>query len=249
MHRIRHYYTLASLLDAQPAGLIKDPRHRLLWDIFMSSEKLQRLRISRRCYTLLNRARVKPENLNSFYRTYKLPKSAFFPLFLAVKSTWISERAQWKDERMKKIEEKMNAFPEERKMELEMLYRLERSLNSTGGKPVGDHLLRPKTIKRSNEISAFTGIEWMDYYSHFLSGLCNYYGKFTPEMALKAEAVLILGFDLQDAGEEIGKGIGIQRLNERFRILSKTHHPDKGGNPIMFRRLKAARDLLIKVQN
>jgi len=242
MDRRRRYNTLASLLDAQPAGLRKDPRHRLLWDHFMASEKLQRLRISRRCYSLLNRARIKPENLESFYKTYRLPKDSFFPLFLAVKSKWLNSRQQWKEERRKFIRDTLDALPEKRKNELNMLAFLERKYQSAGSLPVWNHVFVPVSRKRVKEMAAYTEAEWQKLYSLFLGKLSRKYRRFSPEEALKTEALLMLGFDPRKVDRE-----GLPGRNEiitNFRTLSKVHHPDRGGESALFRRLKAAKEIL-----
>ena len=88
----RHHRSLAQLLDAQPRGLTRFSEHRLLWDHFLASDRLQKLRISPRCYHLLNQAKVPPGNLKNFYTTYRLPEDPFFPWFLKVKADWFIER-------------------------------------------------------------------------------------------------------------------------------------------------------------
>ncbi len=241
MARQKRYYTLASLLDAQPKGLVKDSRHRLLWDHFMSSEKLQKLRISRRCYRLLDRARIKPGNLASFYRTYKIPRDAFFPLFLAVKSKWIEDRQSWKERRIKRIEIVMEKLPRRRKKEMERLKILEKALNPAGKAPLWKLFISPSTIKRSEEILIQSDIEWLNLYSRYLGGLTERYHNFSNSKALRVEALLLLGFELTETGYKPGE----REINEHFRTLSKTHHPDRGGNSVVFRRLKTARDVLL----
>ena len=241
MSRQQRYYTLASLLDSQPKGLVKDSRHRLLWDYFMSSEKLQKLRISRRCYSLLNRAGIKPENLESFYRTYRLPRDAFFPLFLAVKSKWMKDRLSWKEKRKAKIEKTMARLPLRRKKEIAELKSLEKTCNPAGKTPLWKYYLYPSTIKRAGEFSIQNDIEWFNIYSLFLTDLTDRYQNFSNRAALRSEALLLLGFELTGTGEKPGK----RKINERFRALSKSHHPDRGGNADVFRRLKTARDVLL----
>ncbi|MCK5736892.1 MAG: J domain-containing protein [Spirochaetaceae bacterium] len=241
MPRQRRYYTLASLIDAQPAGLVKDSRHRLLWDHFMSSQKLQKLRISRRCYSLLNKARIKPENLPSFYRTYRLPRDSFFPLFLAVKSKWIEDRRQWREDRKNEIQDSMNNLPEQRIEELQILAVLEKNHHPSDLTPIWDLIILPKTKKRVQEIKNLSEIGWWNLYSQFLTGMRDRYSSFSNNKALKYEALLILGFHLQAENSQADK----QEIISRFRVLSKTHHPDRGGNSQMFRRLKTARDVLL----
>jgi len=241
MPRKRKYFTLASLLDTQPAGLIKDPRYRLLWDHFMASEKLQKLRISRRCYTLLNQARVKPQNLPVFYRTYRLPRDSFFPLFLAVKSKWLTDRQIWKEKRNQTIGIALKDLPGRRKEEMKILADLEKNLHPGKQTPVWNRSILPRTIKRTREMADYSELDWQNLYSLFLSRLADRYRYFSSEKALKCEAMLILGFNPEEMGHELPE----KSVNEQFRNLSKKYHPDRGGNAEVFRRLKTARDFLL----
>lgn len=236
----RRYYTLASLLDAQPKGLVKDPKHRLLWDHFMTSEKLQRLRIGRRCYRLLNNASVSPENLKSFYRSYRLPEDPFFPLFLSVKRNWIDGRKKWQEERRKAISLMMDGLPVERYRNIELMGRLEEKYNPAGKRPLWDKIVFPGTKKRAGELIGFEELQWQNLASHFLNCLSERYRSLSTEEALKVEALLIMGFNRIPVGTYPER----QEVQERFRHLSKIYHPDGGGDSTLFRRLKTARDIL-----
>lgn len=236
----RRYYTLASLLDAQPRGLVRDPNHRLLWDHFMTSEKLQKLRISRRCYGLLNKASISPENLKSFYRTYRLPEDPFFPLFLSVKRNWNEQRRNWQEERQRVISETIAGLPEKRRQNLEMLAQLEEKHNPYGKRPVWDKCIFPGTKKRARELTRFEEMQWQDLASQYLNNLAERYRSLSTGEALKIEAKLIMEFN------QIPVGVypEVQVVQERFRKLSKRYHPDGGGDSTLFRRLKTARDVL-----
>ena len=237
----RRYYTLASLLDAQPRGLVRDSRHHLLWNHFMSSEKLQKLRISRRCYSLLNQARIKPENMKFFYRTYRLPTDPFFPLFLTVKKAWLEERQRWRDERDRAIMSGMQELPDHRRRTLRMLAELERIHHPSGANPVWDDFIFPKSKKRAGELAGFGEIEWQNLWSLFLSRLIERYGSFPESQGLRIEALLMLDFNQLPDEKRPGK----REVKNKFRILSRKYHPDRGGNATLFRRLKTARDLLL----
>lgn len=237
----RRYYTLASLLDAQPKGLVRNPYHRLLWDHFMTSEKLQRLRISRRCYSLLNKASVLPENLKSFYRTYRLPEDPFFPLFLSVKKNWLEQRRIWQEERRQAITVIMAGISGERRQNLELMCQLEEKHHSAGKHPVWDRFIIPKTKKRAGELTRLEEIQWQDLANHYLNNLSEHYRSLSTEEALKVEAKLIMGFNQMPVNMYPER----QLVQERFRKLSKRYHPDGGGESTLFRRLKTARDILI----
>lgn len=236
----RRYRTLASLLDAQPRGLVRDPNHRLLWDHFMASEKLKKLRISPRCYSLLNRASIPPENLKSFYRSYRLPEDPFFPLFLTVKKNWIEQRQSWQEERKKAIKEMMAVLPEERLRNLEMMGRLEEKHHPHGRRPVWDKLVFPRTKKRAGELIHYEELQWQDLANIHLNNLAGRYPGTSSEEMLKVEAKLIMGFNQIPVSDYPDK----HAVQERFRKLSKRYHPDGGGESTLFRRLKTARDIL-----
>jgi len=207
----------------------------------MAGERLQKLRISRRCYTLLNLARVKPENLPAFYRTYRLPDDAFFPLFLAVKSKWLDDRRKWKEKRRGVIEQNLKKLPEQRIEEMEMLAILEKNQHPGGQSPLWAQYFLPKSIKRTREMSDYSELDWQNLYSLFLGRLAERYRNFSPNDALRCEALLLLGFDLHHVREKPEK----RDVSKRFRRLSGKYHPDRGGDAAVFRRLKTARDILI----
>ena len=94
------------------------------------------LRISPRCYRLLNEAKVPPENLKNFYATYKLPEDPFFPWFLKVKTEWFAERERWQEERRRAIEATMNSLPDHRRKALRLLAEYEKKANRFGDYPL-----------------------------------------------------------------------------------------------------------------
>ena len=73
------------LLDKQPKALVRDTKYPLLISYYRSSPLLMRIRFNKRCYSLLHNAVIKPEHLENFYKTYRLPKDSFFPLFSMIK--------------------------------------------------------------------------------------------------------------------------------------------------------------------
>jgi hypothetical protein len=210
----------------------------------MASERLQRLRISRRCYRILNNASVLPENLKSFYRTYRLPDDPFFPLFLSVKKNWMEERLKWRQDRRKTIASMVARLPPERRRYMDALSRMEQHFHPAGKKPVWERHVYPATKKRAGELSRFSELEWQDLTAHYLQELSRRYTSVSTDVALLIEAKLVMGFDAA-SGPDVPEEPMIQ---ERFRELSKKYHPDLGGESRLFRRLKTARDFLIENQ-
>ncbi len=237
------FRTLASLLDAQPRGLTKYPDHRLLWDHFLSSEKLQRLRISSRCWRLLNKAAVPPENLTKFYRAYRLPDDPFFPLFLSVKSRWLEDRERWKSEREDYILKQVKNLPEDRRKSLRILAELEEARHPAGGRPLWEKRIYPGTKKRAGELVRLREAGWQQLWREHLEALTGRYpGMGWPDLggdpcfSSHVLARLML-HNPQESRYEV---------NKSYRQLSRDHHPDKGGDPEAFRNIKAARDYLMK---
>lgn len=242
--RKNRFRTLASLLDAQPKGLVNDPEHRLLWDIFMTSEKLQKLRISPRCYRLLNNARIPPENLKNFYRTYRLPEEPFFALFLAVKSRWLLERAQWKEERNTAILSEMKKLPELQRRALRLLAEYEELHNPADLCPLWENQLFPSTKKRTGELIRLDETGWYDLWRSHLHLLADRYPTIPPFETSEGAATecsrlwasLVLRCRPAKEKEAV----------RNYRRLSKIHHPDNGGDARAFRALKEARDILLE---
>ena len=250
MHQFRsarrkphNYRTLASLLDSQPAGLVKDPRHRYLWDLFKSSQVLKRLRISPRCYSILNKASVKAENLHIFYRIYNLPPDPFFPLFLAVKAEWLEQRRMWREKRDAEIFSRMKDLPDHYRRALRILAEYERMHHPKSDNPVWENRLFPKTKSQAEKMIRFTEEQWYRLWREHLLRLSERYRSIPrlvdeekqPTYSMRILAVLILRC----------RDINRKEIARNYRRLSKLHHPDYGGNPESFLRLKIARDILL----
>lgn len=239
----RNYRSLAQLLDSQPKGLTRFPDHRLLWDHFLSSDKLQKLRISPRCYRLLNEAKVPPENLKNFYDTYRLPEDPFFAWFLKVKTEWFAERERWQEERRQAILSTMNRLPEHRRKALRILAEYEKRANRFGDFPLWENRLYPRTKKRAGEFLRFGEAEWHDLWRNHLIQLSWKYRSIppledeagNPTYTARLLATLVLRCSRVDRKE----------IGDNFRKLSKEFHPDRGGDAEHFHRIKAARDLLL----
>ncbi len=242
-HERRKFRTLASLLDSQPKGLTRNPSHRLLWDRFIASEKLQKIRISPRCWRLLNDAKIPPENLTDFYKTYGLPEDPFFPLFLSVKSEWLKEMEHRREERQKAIMDIMRNLPEHRRRALRILAEYERKHHRIGDNPLWENRLYPKTLKQARMYAAYGETEWFRTWREYLNLLSLKYRDIPPledsdgrpTYTARILSTLILRCKRVDRRE----------VSENFRTLSKEFHPDRGGDAECFRRLKEARDTLL----
>ena len=100
---MKKLYSLNYLLSRQPATIKKSNDYKNLLIFYNSVPGLKKIFISRKCYSLLNDARIKPENLQFFYKTYRLPKAAFFPLFLKIKSEYLKKNKEQKNQKQRFI--------------------------------------------------------------------------------------------------------------------------------------------------
>jgi hypothetical protein len=256
-------YTIAYLLSRQPKTLAKQPQYSAMIRQFRSSERLRHLRISRRCYTLLNHARIAPENLHHFYRTYRLPADPFFPLFFAAKRGYLAERRRIKEERHRYILEGMRALPSPVLDAVRYLGYLERNHNAAGRSPVWQEELFPPSKKQVDQYRRYDEGAWFRLFRRHLSLLQSRYRSLTSVTAERVYACLVL--ELIPACPKNGHGVtartgarssaspsvpvpppvpSAQQVNGSYRRLSMVHHPDRGGNPEVFIELKRARDLL-----
>lgn len=234
-------YSLAHLLIHQPKSIAKHPDYALMVAHFNTSAILRRLRISRRCYSLLDRATIAPENLADFYQTYRLPRDPFFPLFFAVKHAYLTDRARIRDERRRYIAHAVRALHPTLKEGITYLRRLERNYSAARQCPIWEKHLYPATKKRVDQYSRSTSAQRHALFREHLELLSDRYHRFPAAVAKRVAACLALGLvptavpPVRPTREEV---------NRAYRRLSLVYHPDRGGDPSMFREIKRARDLL-----
>lgn len=209
---------------------------------FRASQRLQRLRIGRRCYTLLNNARIHQHNLAHFYRTYRLPSDPFFPLFFAIKREYLAERRRVQEERHRYILQQVRALPEPVLATIKYLGHLERYYNDSSRSPLWQRRLFPSSKKQVREYGRYDATDWMRCFRNHLRRLQERYGAPTDVAIERIVASFMLGI--------IPERIPPQRpdipmVSRTYRKLSLLHHPDRGGDPEMFIEIKRARDTLL----
>ena len=102
-----------------------------------------------------------------------------------------------------------------------------------------NHLF-PATKKQADAYSRYDASTWLAAYRRHLSLLARRYRDFSPLLADRVHAAFVL---------DLSPGIPPSRppatdVTRRYRALSLVHHPDRGGDPAMFIRIKRARDVL-----
>lgn len=236
-------YTLGYLLSRQPKTLRKHPDFGRMMDRYTASPRLQLVRFSRRCYSLLQRATVRPENLPFFYRTYRLPADPFFALFFSIKRDYFAEREQQKEARRQYILARMRNLPPATLSVVKYLGYLERHYHSTGRSPLWQTALFPRSKRAADRLGTLSNAEWIDLFRRHLAALAERYPAMTPTVRERVLACFVL--EIAPSGFPPGRPAAAS-VNRAYRRLSLVHHPDRGGNAAMFIELKRARDVLAR---
>ncbi len=254
-------YSLGYLLSKQPKSLQKHRYYGEMLSYYRSSSRLQKLRMSRRCYSLLQHATIKPEYLHNFYRTYRLPRDPFFPLFLRIKRDYLQERERKREEKMRYIADKMRALPPQTLACIKFLAVFEQHYNSAGNFPVWTHHMFPTTKKRVGEYAAFSQRQWIQHFQEHLERLRQRYHRLDEKTAERVLAAYVLEClpengnhratdqarlvrpDVQaDVQPDVHPDVDAALRN--YRRLSKLHHPDLGGDGDLFLQLQWAKEVL-----
>jgi hypothetical protein len=240
-------YTIQYLLSKQPKSLEKHSQYPAMLHYYHLSPRLKTVRFSRRCYSLLQHAKIAPENLKYFYRTYRLPKDPFFPLYFTIKRDYLKQKAQRKQEKIQYIASQMRALSPSVLGFIKFLAAYEQGLNYSGRHPVWDEQLFPKTKKRVREYAHYRYDDWIQFFRAYLQALEKRYR--TPDS--RTAEILLAGLVLECLPGVLPRSPDLSRpspadVMKQFRKLSKLHHPDRGGKAERFVHLKWARDVLLK---
>lgn len=209
---------------------------------FRSSERLQRIRISGRCYTLLNQARIAPHNIENFHRTYRLPADPFFRLFFTIKRDYLVERERRKEDRRQYILNTMRSLPPDTLSRIRYLGYLERHMSAAGRSPLWQTEIFPGTKKKADSYVRYSPARWYALYHRHLLRLVQKYPRFTTESARRVHSCFVLGLLPDTIPPTRPPTSAVIRA---YRRLSLLHHPDRGGDPETFISIKQARDVLI----
>ena len=218
---------------------------------YHANPRLQAIRISSRCYTLLNSARIGPEHLDNFYRTYRLPRDPFFPLFFACKRGYLAERERLREARRRYILERMRALPEPVLRTVRYLGHLERSLNHAGDSPLWQKHIFPSSRKQADAYAKRSAADWQLAVRTHLSRLRSRYPRLKASVTdlIAAQSILELLPDVRSLPEPMRlsatPAVQPAAVRASYRRLSMLHHPDRGGDPHLFIQIKHAHDQLL----
>ncbi len=242
-------YSIGYLLSKQPKSLQKHQYYGEMLSYYRSSSRLQNARMSRRCYSLLQHATIKPEYLHNFYATYRLPKDPFFPLFLRIKQDYLQEKERKRQAKMRYIAEQMRALPPQTLSFIKFLAAFEQHFNSADNFPVWTLNMFPTTKKRVREYASFTPSEWIQHFQDHLRRLEQRYRNLDEETAERVLAAYVLEcLPDHNHSEKLKAGRllqpDVQSAVRNYRRLSKLHHPDLGGDGDLFLQLQWAKEVL-----
>ncbi|MBN2658930.1 MAG: hypothetical protein JXR86_17885 [Spirochaetales bacterium] len=206
---------------------------------YLSSEPgLLKLRFNRRCYSLLHNAVIEPGNLDNFYRTYRLPKNPFFPLFFLIKRDYLAAREKGRFEREEYIRTGLSRLPAYIKVIFTLCSRLEKRMTGRDSCPVYRKSFLPSTKKRTDEYGQFSHGDWMDFFDGYLDKLAGEY----EHLPLKKVEYLGAALALQWEPDQNYGMPSAETVTRLYRELSKAYHPDRGGNSHYFIKVKWAKD-------
>jgi hypothetical protein len=235
----RKIYTIPYLLDKQPKGLAKDPRYKAMIDSLANEERLISLRFNRRCYSLLHDGVIKPENLDDFYRTYRLPRHPFFPLFLAIKRSYLSDRSEKKQDKEKTIAVSVGRLSPLLKAYWTAFSRWESKCRGGKKAVLFNRIVYPSSIKKARDYLSRSHGEWILFFEEYLNKVLEEnhirYDR-EGEMLLDRFILKLPPPPTVPVRGDIIRG---------FRTLSLEYHPDKGGDAEFFLKIKEARERLL----
>lgn len=236
----RTIYTIDYLLNKQPKALQKDPRYIQMINSLLEDPAVKLRKFNRRCYSLLHNGVIRPEHLPNFYRTYRLPKHAFFPLFFSIKRDYLYQRNEKKKERENYIKQKQYRLPEDVRKMHHYLIEMEKDAHEHDLYPLCKRRLRPKNKKQIDKWIGFSHSQWILFFEDLLEQFTREY-PFYPQRKID---YIKAGYILQCFCMQEKTALDLALAKSNFRKLSRVYHPDTGGDPEMFIRLKWAKDIL-----
>lgn len=233
--------SLRALIERQPKTFARREEYGVLITLLRNSARLQALRVSPRCWSLLNTATIDPDNLYHFYRTYSLPEHPFFPLFLRLKREYFAERERVKAERRVAIRRIVQTCPDHALVFLRYLGHLEDHLNAADEHPLWQTRLYPSSRKAARSAVKRSTLDWICVYREHLNALASHYRGFSEREARVLLSAFVLGCGPYEIPPRPPDARSVARA---YRRESLRHHPDRGGDAAVFIELKNARDIL-----
>ncbi|MBN2547190.1 MAG: DnaJ domain-containing protein [Spirochaetes bacterium] len=234
---MKRSYSIGRLLKYQSCEIKKSSDFKYLINLYNHSENLKKARFGKKCYSLLQKAGILPENLDRFYHFYKIPRHSFFPLFLKLKKEHIEKINFKRKEKSEYILKKMRQMPLNIQNFIKNLANYEKLLTGKNC-PIWIECFYPKTKKKVNSYFNYSLLDWLKAVENYLQLLLKKFKKTDMRQIKRISAYFILDLPFSNNS--------IEQLKTNFRLLSKKYHPDHGGDPEVFKKIKDAFDFLIK---
>ena len=236
--------SLDQLLIKQPKSLRRHPHYTMMIDHFLLSETLQKARMNRRCYNLLNKAVIDPENLGYFYKTYRLPQDPFFPLFFAIKRDYLQRREIAARQKEKYILNQMQSLAPDNRKIIRFLAEWEQGMNTKAERPLWEGHLYPRTKKRVRELLDFDETQWQQLFDRQLMELHKHYPRFSEPRLTAVKACLPLALVPEISPFRLP---GTMEVQKAYLKKCRICHPDAGGNDARFTLIQQSRDILLNL--
>jgi len=230
-------YSLGGLLKNQPVELKKNSDFKNLINLYNHSDSLKKTRFRRKCYSLLQKARISPENLERFYFFYRLPKHSFFPLFLKLRKEHLNKIDCKKKKKNDYILKKMRQLPDNIQFLIKSLAKYEKSLTGKNC-VIWLDFFYPKTKKKVNSYFKLNFFDWLKSADKYTGLLAKRFKKIDFNHIIRITSIFILGLSEDNCSAE--------KIKKSYRTLSKKYHPDQGGDPDFFKKIKDAYEFLTK---
>ena len=169
----RRLYSLEQLLRVQNRSMKKHTAFTILVEMLTASPALERVRLSRRAYRLLNEARLEERYLPNFYATYRIRADPFFSLFLKAARECAETREEARAARGRRILAIVETYPPEVLSLIKYLAKAERERNADF--PVWKEELFPHTLKKAREMAAFGLTDWLPLFDEYIASLRTRY--------------------------------------------------------------------------
>lgn len=233
----KRLYSVARLLNKQPATIKKQKDYKNLVMQYNYSNLLKKIKFKRKLYSLLNKAKIKPKYLSFVLSKYNIPQHSFFPQFLRMKKIYLERLQQKRREKEQFILEQLKKLPNNIKRLQKKLLEIEKSSHTRSHFPIWTKAFYPKTKKRLFILQKKNKVEWVITFYDFLDKLQEEYGrnKYIKD-GYKSISLFLFNLNLP---------ITHNMVVRNFRKLSLKLHPDQGGKDLYFNTLSRAKEILV----
>jgi len=231
----RKRYSLLMLLEKQPKALKKSREFINLVNLFNSSSILKQISLSYASYQKINKVQIKSDSIERFLKFNKLPANAFFPLFLLMKKKYLAETSAIKKKKEDNIRKILNNLSSSKKIILKSLLEDEKKRNKKI--TLWRKYFFPISVKKAETLIKISNIELSEIIENFMEDFKN---KYDNCISSKYKKVLCK-FIMETALNKISPSV----VRKNYRELSKKYHPDLGGDPVHFKKLSEAKNILL----